>query len=206
MPIIASSASKTMQTIPAGTHVARCVGMIHIGTIPNTFNGESKLQNRVWVTWETPDETIEFKEGEGKKPYWISREYTLSMHEKSKLREHVEGWRGKGLNETQARSFDIEKLLGQPCLLNIIHNDKGYANINGIASLPKGMSCSEQVSETRVLTYDNFNKEIFESLPQFLKDKMKESLEYRALSNTANTVPVIDVNEDKVSEDTGLPF
>ena len=33
------------QTVPAGTHVARCYQIIHIGTILDTYQGEEKLVN-----------------------------------------------------------------------------------------------------------------------------------------------------------------
>ena len=35
------------QTVPAGTHVARCYQIIHIGTVPDTFQGEDRLVDKV---------------------------------------------------------------------------------------------------------------------------------------------------------------
>jgi hypothetical protein len=45
-------------------------------------------------------------------------------------------------------------LLGEACLLNVVHTEKGgntYANIQGASPLPKGMTAPELVDETRSL-------------------------------------------------------
>jgi hypothetical protein len=46
----------------------------------------------------------------------ISKEFTLSMHEKSTLRQFLESWRGKAFTEKEALSFDVTALIGKPCL------------------------------------------------------------------------------------------
>jgi len=69
------------QTVPAGTHVARCYQIIHIGTIVDTYQGEEKLVNKVRLVFELPLETADF--GKGEQPFSIGRDFTLSMHEKS---------------------------------------------------------------------------------------------------------------------------
>ena len=83
------------QTVPAGTHVARCYQIIHIGTILDTFQGEEKLVNKVRLVFELPLETADF--GKGEQPFSIGRDFTLSMHEKSGLRAFVQGWLGKAV-------------------------------------------------------------------------------------------------------------
>jgi hypothetical protein len=65
------------------------------------------------------------------------------MHTKSKLRPFVEGMLGAPLFDKEADNFDFESLLGQKCLLNVVHEEKNgnvYANIAGAS--PKGHGCS----------------------------------------------------------------
>lgn len=175
------------QQVEPGMYPARCYSMIEIGTIETEFNGEKKKAHKVAITWELPTETAVFKEEKGPEPFVVSKTYTLSMHEKSTLRKDLESWRGKGYTEEEARRFDITKLLGQPCNLNVIHvpgakePNKTYVQVASISPLMKGQVCPPQVNPTKVLSYDAFNWEVFDALSEYMKDKIKSSDEYQKL-------------------------
>ena len=85
--IVSNSNSTKKEIVPSGTHIARCYSMIHIGTVEWEYNGEQKFSNKVRLTFELPNEMREFS-GE-QKPMVISKEYTLTMHEKSNLRKDI---------------------------------------------------------------------------------------------------------------------
>lgn len=185
--------------VPAGTHVATCYQMIELGTITTEFNGETKHQKKVRITWELPNETktIEGKE----KPMVISKDFTLSMHEKATLRKFLESWRGKAFSDEEAKKFDVTNLLGKPCMISVVHVDKdgkSFANITSVSALPKGFAAPVQFNESFVLSYDAFDFQKFESLPQFIKDKMKETPEFKGLMNAENEA--IETNDEP------LPF
>ena len=80
-----------------------------------------KQVNKVRITWELPTELKVFNPDKGEQPQAISKEFTLSMHEKSSLRAFLTSWRGKGFTEDEAKAFDVTKLLGVPCMLSIVH-------------------------------------------------------------------------------------
>lgn len=186
MAIIATAANSQRELIPAGNYVARCYQMIHIGTITETIMGEEKTLNKVRIGWELPTELKVFKEENGEQPRVISKEFTLSMHEKSSLRKALASWRGKDFTEGEAKAFDITKLLGATCMLNIIHKPskdglKTYEEIAGITPMPKGFECPPQINKTTVWDYDNPDNALFDSLPDFIKDKIKSSLEYQKM-------------------------
>lgn len=208
MSINATNTGSVRELTPAGNHIARCYQMIEIGTVVEVINGSSKTMKKVRIGWELPNETREFKEGEGQKPFSVSREYTLSMHEKANLRNDLKSWRGKDFTDDQAKCFDITALLGVPCMINIIHVEKGgktYANIAGITPMPKGVKCPDQVNDTFELDYDAFDEEKFNSLPDFIKDKMKSSIEYAAFKNPhQEIVHQEEINTDEADDD--LPF
>lgn len=195
MAILATTnqTKKSIEIIPAGSYAARCYSMIHIGTIEETFNGEAKERNKVRITWELPTEKMTFNEERGVQPRVIAKEFTLSLHEKSTLRGFLESWRGKSFTDKEAQSFDVTNLLGVPCMLSITHktatNGNTYANISSVSMLPKGMDCPELINERQELTYDNFKQELFESLPDFIKEKMIISKEYQSLNKDTNEVP-----------------
>lgn len=196
--ITAPKPTSNRTIISAGTHVARLIGLIHMGTAEDTFQGEPKMFNKIRLTWEFPEETKVFKEGDDAKPLVLSQEYTFSMGKKSNLRPIVEGIIGTALTEEEAYNFNFEGIIGIPCLASIKHKatTKGssYATIASTAPLMKGQACKSPFNEYKVLTFDSWNEDYFQSLPEFIKDKIKKSNEYKALkgiveSGTSETAP-----------------
>src|SRR6185437_4487602 len=125
---------------PAGNHVARLYEIIHLGTVPTSWEGQEKMTDKVRLTFELCNERKEFKEGEGEKPYSLSREFTYSFGQKASLRAFIDGMTGTKMADDEHP--DLEGLLGDACLLNVVHSSKGdqtYANIQGASPLPKGM-------------------------------------------------------------------
>jgi len=185
MAIIATSSGSTnFEPIPTGNYLARCYSMVHLGTIEENILGTLKSLNKVRITWELPTELKVFKEENGEQPMVISKEFTLSLHEKATLRSFLKNWRGKDFTDEEAKAFDIEKLVGAPCMLNVTHKTKKdgsgvYAEIGSVSTLPKGLTCPEQINESFIFTYDNFDEEKFNKLPDFMKNKMVNSVEYK---------------------------
>jgi hypothetical protein len=187
--------------VEPGTYVARCYSMIEIGTVEVEYKGEIKKQHKVSITWELPTETAIFKEEKGPEPFVVSKKYTLSMHEKANLRKDLESWRGQGYSEKEAQHFDITKLLGQPCLLSVIHSPrpddptKTYTAISSISKMMKGQQCPDQINPTRVLSYDNFDWTTFDALSDYMKDQIRSSDEYKKMQEP-ETTQVQDSNDE----------
>jgi hypothetical protein len=74
--------NKKFEPIEAGSYPARCYSMIEMGTNEETYQGAAKMVNKVRITWELPTEMQVFKEERGPEPRVISKEFSLSMHEK----------------------------------------------------------------------------------------------------------------------------
>ncbi len=207
MAINATNDSKPRELTPAGNYVARCISMIEIGTVEEEYLGKLKSLHKVRVTWEFPYELKVFDEAKGEQPVVISKEYTLSMYEKANLRKELESWRGKAFTPEEATSFDIEKLLGAPCMINVIHKpsekdpSKVYERISAITPIAKGTVCPPQISPMFVLSYDQWDDAKFEKLPDFIKDKIKSSKEYKAMTLGESQ----EVNPDSDAPDD-LPF
>jgi hypothetical protein len=205
MSIIANNTGGDFKPVPAGTYVARCFSMIQIGTVVEEYNGESKEQNKVRISWELPTEKKVFAEEKGEQPYSVSKDFTLSMHEKSNLRKFLESWRGKGFTEDEAKSFDVTKLLGKPCMISVIHKvskqGKTYAEISSVSTLPKGLECPEQINPNFEFTFCPFDQVKFDSLAEWIKDKIKTSKEYKLVMQPGHTE-----TEESTVVDDDLPF
>lgn len=212
MSIIAKSngySNLPKKIVPAGSHVARCYSMIEIGTVETEYLGQEKMLHKVIIDFELPLELAVFKEGDPEKPFVISKEYTLSFVDKANLRKHLESWRGKAFTDEEAANFDITKLCGVPCMLNIVHKSssdgtKTYANIASVSPIPKGLTCPDQINPTRILAYDSWDQSVFMSLPNWLSEKIEGTPEFKSKFNMetslGSSISVID------EEDDGLPF
>jgi hypothetical protein len=132
------------QLPPAGTHIARCFSIIDIGTQNDSFQGKPKVARKVRIGFELPNEQAVFAEERGKKPFTISKEFTLSLHEKAGLRKTLEAWRGRAFTPQELDKFDLANLLGAPAMVTIGHErrkdgDGSFAKLLAVTSLPKGM-------------------------------------------------------------------
>ncbi len=183
MPITAKESEVKFELVPAGNHIARCYSMIEIGTEEQEFQGKKKSLYKVRVTWELPNEKKVFDPSKGEQPFSISKDYTLSMFDQAALRQDLESWRGKPFNETEAKAFDITKLIGVPCLLNVVHtkSQKGsdYSKIAGVTPLPKGFICPPQVNTSFVFAYDEWNDQKFAGLPEYLRKRIEATPEFK---------------------------
>lgn len=210
MSINATDNGVQRELIPAGNYIARCYQMVHIGTIEETIKGIPKMLNKVRIGWELPTELKVFKQENGQQPLVISAEYNLSMNEKANLRKMLASWRGKDFSQDEAKCFDVTKLIGVACMLNIIHKPaksdatKIYEEIGSVSPMPKGVKCPDQINKSLILEYDKFNWDTYNSLPDFIKSKMKLSSEFATMQQPEHTdIP----NANEITEPIeNLPF
>jgi hypothetical protein len=201
MAIYAENTSAPSTPAPEGNHIARCVSMIDMGTQKNKFDPSKADQRKVQLGFELPGELRE----DGK-PFLLRQKFTLTMHEKGSLRKFLQAWRGKAFTEEEAKRFDITKLLGLACMLNVMHETKEgktYANISTVAQMPKGMEAPAQLTPTLEFSLDlaSYDALVYESLPDYLKEEIALSPEYRALQAPAAKLEPVTADEEE-----GLPF
>jgi len=186
--------SRPKPQAPAGTHVARIYKFMNMGKRVQEYMGAPKAypDTLVSFTVELPNELHEFEvenkeTGEKElvsKPFVVSREFVLSMGPKSNLRPFVEGVIGVSLTDEEAGSFDIETLVGKPCLATIVHkegkNGNVYANLKSVSPLVKGMTCPDPINPSSFFDVKTASLEEINALPQFIQDKIKVSDEFQA--------------------------
>lgn len=199
---------------PAGTFPAICYRIVDLGTQDTTYKGTPKRAHKVLISWEIRDDdavTVDSETGE-KRPMSVHQQYTWSMHEKAALRKALESWRGKKFVESDfgPDGFDIRKLLGVPCYIGIVHDERDgntYANISAISMLPKGVDPGTLHNERQFLWLDEglFDEDLFHKLSEKLQDKIKASPEYRAIANGGGE-HVGDADEITGHLDDPIPF
>jgi hypothetical protein len=134
MPIIAKGNKKDFTPAPEGLWPAVCIDVVDLGMLKSQWGEAHKVQLR-WALEEIDPKTD--------KPFMVVKPYTLSLHEKANLRRELETWRGRKFTAQETEGFDLEKLIGVNCQLQIMHSakDEGdvYANIQAIVPAAKGV-------------------------------------------------------------------
>lgn len=165
----------SFEPVPEGLHRAICYAVYDVGTqFSERFNSYAR---KIFVIWELPDLRIEIDGND--KPMAISKQYTLSLHEKSNLRQDLEGWRGKSFTDQELAGFDVLKLLGVNCQIQVIHKKgekRTYANIKTILPLPKD-KWKEPENKINSFSFDD-SKNIPEEMPDWIFKIAKEADEY----------------------------
>jgi hypothetical protein len=150
-PYFAKKKSSDFVPAPEGLHYAVCADVVGLGIVKTSWQGQESLKDKVRLVWQTEDKmTLGAKAGQ---PYLISKRYTSSTHPKATLRIHCTSWRGKAFTDEEFALFDIEKLIGVCCQIQITHNVSGgdtYANIMAIVPPPKGRPPLKVSGYTRV--------------------------------------------------------
>ena len=197
----------TFEQPPAGSHVARCIGIIDLGTQKGTYEGETQSKHQLIVRWELSNELM--TEGEHKgKPFTVSKFYTASLHEKSGLRKHLAAWRSRDFTPEELKGFDLKTIIGKACMLSVVITDKGKAKVEAVMALPKGTVVPDQVNPSFnfSMSGNEFSAAAFEALSKGFKEMVTQSPEYQAIINRnkapARTHSVPDMPE--VDED--CPF
>lgn len=184
MPLIATTSSGTSTPAPAGTHVARCVQVIDLGTQKDDGQFGLKIQPKIRLTWELPNELHVFREENGEEPFVVGKEYTLNLGDKSNLRKDLESWRGRPFTPQELEGFDVSKLLGAACMLNVVHKPKqgggAYANIAGISPLMKGITCPPAIMALLLYDVSMGKNDAYNKVPEWLRKKIDACENWKA--------------------------
>ena len=194
--------------VPPGVYIGRCYSLIDLGTQLTSGQYGEKLQHKIKLSWELFGEdeagqslTINV---DGKEmPLTISKNYTMSLHEKAGLRKDLAAWRGRDFTEDEAKAFDVSKLVGAYCMLNCTTsetNGKTYTNVAGITPLPGALKNSKPapVHADVLFNMDDPDMKLFETFYDKLKEQIKHSPEWAQLhgKQTAHAGAFDDMPDD----------
>ena len=181
-----SGSGQTFDPLKEGLHQGICYAVYDLGTEHSErFN---KDIHKVIIIWELPDERIDIeKDGiEKNLPRAISKRYTLSLHEKATLRKDLETWRGRAFTNEELMGFDLTKLLGINCNLQVIHthkDDRTYANISTVIPLTDGQEKKQPENPISYFSFED-EMEIPNETPGWIQDIIKTSDEWKMQMHT----------------------
>jgi len=153
-----------------GQHSAICKIVADLGT--------QKSNNPDWADRHTILLLFELTELSTKqKPAYQTLQLTFTDKSKGLLKT-MKAWQGvKKLSD-----YDMEDALNKPANITIEHNGE-YANITAVTAPIKGQKIPKGfMSPLALFLDDTFDAETFESLPEWVKDKIMDSPEYEEVS------------------------
>lgn len=190
-----SGGEGNFKKVPPGVYVARCYSLIDMGTQVTDGQYGSKEQHKIRIGFEIFGDddagnplTIDM---DGKMmPLTISKTYTLSLHEKAGLRKDLAAWRGRDFTDEEAKAFDVSKLMGVYCMLNITtseNNGKTYTNIAGITPLPQALKNAKPAAVHDNITFDLDQPDwtAFQNFHEKLQETIKKSPEFAMAAGNA---------------------
>lgn len=173
------------EVLEADVYRARPVQIIDLGLQPQRpYQGKDKPPvQELMLTYELCDEFMKDEDGNDieDKPRWISE--TLPFYglfaDKAKSTQ-----RYNAFDPTGAFDGDFSRCAGVPINLTIVNNavgDKVYNNVGNVAPMAakKAATCPELVNPAKVFDLDNPDMEIFNALPEWLRDKIKSNLNFQ---------------------------
>ena len=184
---IKDRAKAALPPIPAGQYLAVCVGVFDLGE-----QYSEKFKNyspKIMITFDVPAVTVEV---DGKQePRQLSREFTISGKNNSKLREFISSWNGCQYSDEAFGEFDPLTQIGKPAMLNVVLNETGeYANITTIMPLFPGLPTPTTQTQMKIWDMDAWDDKAFGELPAWVQEKIKKSTQYQKEHAPATTIAV----------------
>lgn len=211
--IAKDSGGGNFKRVPAGAYIGRCYSLIDLGTQLSSGQYGEKMQHKLRIAWELFGEdeqgnplTVEVDGHE--MPMTISKSYTVSLHEKSGLRKDLAAWRGKDFTDDEAKAFDVSKLIGAYCMVNVTTSESGgktYSNVAGLTPLPGALKNAkpEPVHAHVVFDLDKPDMVVFNTFHEKLQEAIKRSPEWQRNQRNSGS-GFDDMPNDEFYEET--PF
>lgn len=171
------SADSNFKTAKPGNVRAVCTRIIDLGTQDGNFGAKHK----VMIGWE-----IEELMDDGR-PFLVTSRFTASLHPKSVLGPLLETWRGVAFTDEERRSYDLKRLLGQPCMLTLVE-EGDYVNVKAATKMHPTTPKLNAVGQLVHLDLSEFDANVFAGLSDKLREMIEKSPEYQKAVGSAPKV------------------
>lgn len=175
------------EPIEAGSYPARVVQIIDLGLqTQQPWQGQAKPPaHMIRITYELVDEFCLDENGDEleDKPRWISEDFALLSMKAERAKSTL---RYNAIDPEDTSDGDFTGLIGMACNVTVVQKKSKttgnvYNNVGGVTAVrPKDAArMAELVNPPKVFVLDEPDLEVFQSLPDWLQDKVKENLEYQ---------------------------
>jgi len=152
---------------------------------------------QVLLTFEFPTERVTINDES--LPRWMSKEYTLSNHEKAGIVKLV--------GAISAGTTKLGDLRYTPCFVAVGSTGPGKAKIAGVSAPMKGMEVGALENEAVVFSMDTADLESFNKLPNFVQNKVKAAVNFKdSAISKALAAKVAEPAADVEPDESEVPF
>lgn len=178
---------KSAPPIDPGTYPSRLAQVIDLGLQPQSYQGEEKPpKNEILTTYELTDEFMKDEEGNDieDQPRWIGETFALNSLNSDKAKSTI---RYYALDPNAKYDGDWSKLIETPASVTIVQNEgkgknkgKTFNNIAGVATMRArdAQNLPDLKNPPKYFDMDNPDLDVFNSLPDWVKDKIKGALNF----------------------------
>lgn len=195
MGLIMTAPQGSYELLPEGIYPAVCYMVADIG---EQYNKKyDKWTRKVIIGWEIQDEFVTNEAGE-QQPRTIHGFYSQSTHENSQIRQMLENWRCKRFSEDEIKAFDLTKIVGLGCQIQIGHYTKDNGNtsedVTSVVMLPKGMPAP--VATKKIIFDMDTDMDKLDEMPKLVRICVEKSRQFTAVEPEVTPFP----------DDQDLPF
>jgi hypothetical protein len=169
---------KPRELAPEGAHNAVCVQVIDLGTQPAMKEGWDDSRS-IQLAFQLVDEQTS-----NGKAVVVYKQFGYTY--KGNFGKLLKSW----LGVKEPKSFDPRNILGKAALVTVVHreskgNGNTYDNVDTISALQKNVKVKRHTEKLKGLFLEKgeFDQEVFDSLSDYLKQKIAGSPEYSEVVN-----------------------
>jgi len=174
---------------PSGSHDAVCYCIVDLGTQTTPYGAK----RQIYVAWELPDE----KTTKGR-PYALGKFYNLTSDARGNLRQDLESWLGRVLQDNELSEIDLcAELLGRTATLGVAHdadkNGRTRAVVTSVMLPRRGLPQRMQTLNAPMGfgLEDGLDNDAYGILPEWLRGIIARSPEYkRAIAPETEKGPI----------------
>lgn len=174
--------------VPQGIYLARCYGIIDLGTQKTTHLGRTKHLNEVMLQFElhgVGEAGGQLFTAKGK-PMLISKSFALSLAEKASLRKDIQTWRGRKFTPDELRGFQLKSVLGEWALISVVnamdqngHDCTSIATIMPVPPQVRQSGLPAGQNKLQIFVSEDPDIELFDSFSESLKEKIRKSPQWQ---------------------------
>lgn len=188
VPMGGGNKGPQQEPIEVGTYPCRVVQVLDLGVqAQQPYQGEEKPPaHEIMITYEFLDEFVKDEDGNDveDKPRWLSETMPLRNLD-SDLAKSTK--RYYAIDPNDDLDGDFLGLVGLPCMVTVDnregkgkHAGKVFTNVANVATMrPKeAAKAPELINPPKVFELENPDLEVFNSLPEWVQDKIKSNLHF----------------------------
>lgn len=197
----AQSNARNYDPIEPGAHPMRLCRVYDLGVQERTWQGDTKRANEIYVVFEVLDAFMNGEDGEPDetKPRVMGR--FVRLYKGAKKGTEIDFCRALDPRNEYGGNWAAMAAARLPCFGQVENNEKDGVikdKLAALSAIPKGFALPEGQVEIHIFDLDNPDREIWEKMPDFLKETIQQRVkegtppqQYKRTEAEAKAAPAV---------------